>query len=330
MIVTAGCSAGDGGGLVTVDGWSARNLTKTAHAEFRLADSVLTRTEGARPGTALGILCAPPNVTDRTDVLAVRSLFDRDFTRLAVVIQDPQTKATHVGYVDRSSKLTDLTGQEDFGNTPHEDNAAMAPDGSAVWFTSVVEHKDQVARRTVDGDHQAVDQQPVETVGERHLFVVGTPGIAVLGNSAQLSPDGKRLLVEDSLLERPTDRPFIGPDAIDKAPAAPCDSAKDGDAIAWIDNDTVLCGSSLSGQRFSTLDLTPNAKAGAPILPSNDHRNFVLGISPDGQQFAFLSVKGTARDYYVADLKPGTTPRKIEPNAEFTSMLGTLFFLDWR
>lgn len=331
MVVTARCSPGDSGGaLVIVDGWNPQSLKKMAHAEFRLPDTVLTKVERVRPGTALDVLCAPTNLTDSDDILAVRSLFDRDFAKLAVVIQDPQSKATHVGYVDRSGKLTDLTGQEDFGNTPHEDHAAMAPDGSAVWFTSEVDDKDYVARRPLAGDHKVFDQQPVDYVDEYHMFVVGTPGTAVLGDSARLSPDGRRLLADYSVLELSPDRRFIGPDAIDQAPGPSCGETGSSHPIGWIDNDTLLCGSSLSGQRFSTIDLTADAKPSAPILPSNDHENFVLGISPDGQRFAFLSVKETARDYYVSDLKPGSTPTKIEPNGEFANMLDTLFFLDWR
>ncbi|BCJ33800.1 hypothetical protein Athai_13030 [Actinocatenispora thailandica] len=332
MVVTARCSTGDSGGtVVTVDGWNPQSLTKKAHAEFRLPDTVLTKVDGVRPGTALEDLCAPTNLTDNDDILAVRSLFDRDFTKLAVVIQDPESKATHVGYVDRSGKLTDLTGQEDFGTTPHEDNAAMAPDGSAVWFTKEVDDKNYVARRALAGDHKVADQQSVEFVGERHVFVVGTPDTAVLGNSARLSPDGRRLLTEGGLLDLSDHRRFIGPDAIEQAPPLYCDKkTRSGGAIGWIDNDTVLCTSGFSGQRFSTLDLTPDAKLSAPILPSNDHKNFVLGISPDGQRFAFLSVKETERHYFVSDLKPGSTPKKIEPSGEFANMLDALFFLDWR
>ncbi|TDO66437.1 hypothetical protein EV651_1042 [Kribbella sp. VKM Ac-2571] len=328
MVVTAQCSPGDsGGGLVTVDGWNPQTLQKMAHAEFQLPDTVLTKPEKVRPGTALEGLCAPDSRISSGDILAVRSLFDRDFTKLAVVVQDPESMATHVGYVDRSSKLTDLTGPEDFGNTPHEDNAAMAPDGNAVWFTSEVDDTDRIASRAVTGDHKT-DEQPIENVGESHLFVVGTPATAVVGGSARLSPDGKRLLAEGKLLQLPADRRVIGPEMIGQAPSVSCGESGSAAPIRWIDNDTVLCDG--PGGRFSTLDVAPNAKPSAPILPANDHNNYVLGISPDGQRFAFLSVMESERHYYVSDLQPGSVPTKIEPPAEFSKMIGALFVLDWR
>ena len=330
MVVTAQCSpAGDsGGGTVTVDGWDPQSLQKMAHAEFQLPDNVLTATEKVRPGTALEVICAPTNLTNSNDILAVRSLFDRDFTKLAVVIQDPQSMATHVGYVDRSGKFTDLTGEEDFGDTPQEDNAAMSPDGDAVWFTSEVDDEDHIASRPLDGDHKAVGERPIEDIGESHLFVVGTPGTAVVGSSARLSPDGKRVLAEGRLLDVKPDRAVIGPAAIDQATSVSCGESASGDALGWIDNDTVLCSG--PDNRFSTFDLTPNAAASGPILPSNDRNNYVLGISPDGQKFAFLSVKEEKRDYYVSDVKPGSTPTKVEPPADFARMIGKLFVLDWR
>jgi hypothetical protein len=53
-------------------------------------------------------------------------------------------------------------------------------------------------------------------------------------------------------------------------------------------------------------------------------------MSPDGQQFAFLSVKEEKRNYYVSDVKPGSTSTKAEPPAELSQMIDTLFVLDWR
>ncbi|WP_460526827.1 hypothetical protein [Flindersiella endophytica] len=331
LLVTAVCTPGNGGGgIVSVDGWSPQNLKKVAHAEFQLPDTVVTKTEEVRPGTAVDDLCSPDGLTDSNDILAVGSLFDQNFTKLAVVIQDPKSMATHVGYVDRSGKLTDLTGQEGFGNTPHEDNAVMAPDGSEVWFTREVDEEERVASRPLAGDHQVVDRQQVESVGESHLFVVGTPATAVLGGGPRISPDGKRLLSGGGVLEIPAGRRVIDEDLVDQATPVSCGEPDAGSAIRWIDNDTVLCGSDLIGQRFSTLDLAPNATPSAPILPGNDHKNFVQVVSPDGKRFLFLSVNENARDHYLSDLEPGSTPKKAEPSGEFSALGVAVFFLDWR
>lgn len=330
VIVTAVCSPANGSGaFVNVDGWDPQSWKHVAHAEFRLPDTAVVQSDRARPSTAVRKLCEPNNMSvDAGDVTAVKSLFDRDFTKMAVVTEDPQTEGTHVGYLDRSGKFTDLTGNEDFGNTPREDNAAFAPDGSAVWFTYEVDNQDRVASRALAGDHKAVDQLQVETAGESHLIVVGTPGMAVLANDAYLSPDGKRLLTESRVLEFAADRRAVGPDLVEKGRFISCEG---GDQVGWLDNDTVLCDARNTYEgRFAILDISPGMKPGAPIVPDNDHQNNGMVVSPDGQKFAFLSAKGTTRDYYLCDAKPGSTPKKVERTGEFSTLGDTAVFIDWR
>ncbi|GAA3220883.1 hypothetical protein [Nonomuraea helvata] len=330
MIVTAVCSRGNGsGGVINVDGWNPQSWKHVAHAEFRLPDTAIVDSDKARPNTAVRQLCEPDELpADAADVAAIRSLFDQDFTKMAVVTEDPQTAATHGGYVDRSGKFTDLTGNEDFGNTPHEDNAAFSRDGSAVWFTyEVVDQpgistKNRVSSRALAGDHKVVDQFEVETVGERNLIMVGrTPSRAVLANGAVLSPDGKRILAESRVLDVPAEGQGVGPDLVDKGRYLSCGG------VGWLDNDTVLCS---EDGRFAALDIAAGAQPGAPILPSNDHDNHAMVISPDGQRFAFLSQKGAAINYYLCDTKPGSTPQKIERTGEFSTLGDTAAFIEWR
>ncbi|MEQ4715849.1 hypothetical protein [Nonomuraea sp. B19D2] len=329
MIVTAVCSPGNGsGGVINVDGWNPQSWKHVARAEFQLPDTAIVASDQARPNSAVRKLCEPDELpADAGDVAAIRSLFDQDFTKMAVVTEDPQTEATHVGYVDRAGKFTDLTGNEDFGNTPHEDNAAFSRDGSAVWFTyEVVDQagtstKNRIASRALAGDHKAVDQLEIATVGEQNLIMVGrTPSRAVLTSSAQLSPDGKRLLAEGRVLEVPAEGQAVGPDLVEKGRYLTCDGG-------WLDNDTVLCE---ADDRFAALDIASGAKPGAPILPSNDHQNYGMVISPDSQRFAFLSAKGAAKDYYLCDTKPGSTPKKIERTGEFSTLGDTAAFIEWR
>ncbi|WP_433513473.1 hypothetical protein ACQP2T_59520 [Nonomuraea sp. CA-143628] len=256
------------------------------------------------------------------------SLFDQDFTKMAVVTEDPQTAATHVGYVDRAGKFTDLTGNEDFGNTPHEENAAFSRDGSAVWFTYEVTDqpgistKDRVASRALAGDHKAIDQLEVRTANHMNLIMVGrSPSRAVVAGSAFLSPDGKRLLAESRVLEVPAEGQGVGPDLVDKGRYVSCGTG------GWLDNDTVLCS---ADGRFAALDIASGARAGAPIVPSNDYSNHAMVISPDGQRFAFLSQKGAAINYYLCDTKPGSTPQKVERTGKFSTLGDTAAFIEWR
>ncbi|MDX3233320.1 hypothetical protein [Streptomyces sp. ME19-01-6] len=58
--------------------------------------------------------------------------------------------------------------------------------------------------------------------------------------------------------------------------------------------------------------------------------NYDALISPDGQKFAFRSVKGAANDYYLCDTKPGSTPKKVERAGEFSTLGDTAVLIDWR
>ncbi|MBB5780214.1 PD40 domain-containing protein [Nonomuraea jabiensis] len=311
-----------------VDGWNPQSWKHLAHAQFQLPDTAIAESDKATPNTAVRQLCEPDELpADAGDVAAIRSLFDQDFTKMAVVTQDPQTAATHVGYVDRAGKFTDLTGNEDFGNTPHEHNAAFSRDGSAVWFTYEVTDqpgistKDRVASRALAGDHKAVDQLEIGMVGESNLIMVGrAPSRAVVDSSAFLSPDGKRLLAGGYVLDVPAEGQGVGRDLVEKGRYISCDGG-------WLDNDTVLCS---ADGRFAALDIASGAKPGAPIVPSNDYDNHAMVISPDGQRFAFLSEKGAATDYYLCDTTPGSTPQKVERTGEFSALGDTAAFIEWR
>jgi hypothetical protein len=120
VIITATCAPGSGGNrAIRVDGRHPRSFKHVAHTEFPLPGTAVVESDRARPGTAVRNLCEPDKrPADAGDVTAIRSLFDQDFTKMAVVTQDPRTGATHVGHVDRSGKSTDPTGNEDFGETP--------------------------------------------------------------------------------------------------------------------------------------------------------------------------------------------------------------------
>ncbi|TDE39903.1 hypothetical protein E1295_32715 [Nonomuraea mesophila] len=244
---------------------------------------------------------------------------------MAVVTKDPETEATHVGYVDRAGKFIDLTGNQDFGNTPHEHNAAFARDGSVIWFTyrapdgNFEQTKDRVASRPLTGDHKAVDHLEFKGVISEDMITL-EGGRAVLAGEAFLSPDGKRLLAGGRVLDAPPEAQAVGPDLVDGG-SIPC-----GDG--WVDDDMVLRDT--QDDRFATVDTTPGAEPGAPIVPENDHRNEPMVISPDGQRFVFLSAKGAARDHFISGTEPGSTPEKVERTGPFATLGDTAVFIEWR
>jgi len=332
VIVSAVCSPGNGRGeAVKVDGWDPRSWKHVAHAEFKLPDTAVVQSDKARPNTAVRDLCEPqPEPASTSDTGAMRSLFDKDFTKMAVVTEDPKTGASHVGYVDRSGKFTDLTGTKDFGDTPHEDNAALSPDGKAIWFTyDVVEDpgvstSGRVATRAIAGNHKAVDRLKVDVVGESRLTVLGSPARGVLAGGAHLSPDGKRLLADGYVLELPPGGRSVGRELIEKGEFLSCGED-------WLDDDSVLCGSAEpADHRFAAFDASKDAKPGAPVLPRNDHENFAMVLSPDRQEFAFRSVKGTVSNYFLSGTKPGSTPNKVKKTGAFSTLGDGAVFIDWR
>jgi hypothetical protein len=275
-------------------------------------------------------------------VSRVRPIFDQDFTKVAVVIRDPNTKATHTGYVDRSGKLTDLTGSGDgFGPTPHEQNPVFAPDGASVWFkypdpqSTDVAH---IAYRSVSGDHKLVDQWRGEDNRLLTLNPVGTPVVGLLADAVHVSPDGRRMAawanVNGKIFDVPartgrlTDQ--TARNAVDLLPKGPSTCS---DIVGWVDGHTVLCAGENGGTTngvFVTHNVdTPRAPTSAPILPSNDRENFAQIISPDGKQFLFVSQQGGVKDFYISATTPGSTPKKVEQTGDF-AVPDTAIMVDWR
>lgn len=169
VIVTASCSVpASNPASVTVTGWDPTTWKRTVSRTFTVpAEAVVA--EADEVASPLVELCADnfPGVGTSEEgpravaVTRLRQLFDKDFSRMAVVLIDRETEATGVGYVDASGKLTKLSGEqgEDFGDTPKEENAVFAQDGSAVWFTET-DSSDHVriAGRSVTGDHAVTEQ----------------------------------------------------------------------------------------------------------------------------------------------------------------------------
>lgn len=335
LIVAASCTGGStGGGLVEVDGWDPRTWKHEAHTEFRLPEVVATddthRDYGRGPYTALRELCDPEEPADEASWSDIRSLFDQNFTKVAVVIEDRASGVWHVGYVDRSGQLTDLTGDEDsFGREPREENAVLSADGQTVWFNALDDTagsgpvQSHVASRPVSGDHEATQHWKGAKDTERGLITMGNPTRVALGFHASLAPDGKHVEIDGHIVPTP-DRPgVIPPDIVDTA-----QSVTDGQNVTgWIDNDTVL--SDLSGN-FYAVDITPKAKRSAPILPDNDRKNMAMVPSPDGRQIVFQSRQNDSTTFYVVGTEPGSTPTQIKDDDRLATLGKAAVFIEWR
>lgn len=337
LLVTAVCSPDPaGGGLVQVDGWNPESWERLAHTEFRLPPSVFTVDVEGRKGpiSALEELCEQDDIFSRGDVAAIRSLFDQDFTKIAVVIWDQEVNSYHVGYVDRSGEVTDLTGTEDFGLTPKEEGAVLSADGGTVYFTDEDDdHELRVGSRPVAGGDQPTylwtgDEDSSGTyIDQEYLVPVGTPSRVVVGDGwARLSPGGQRLLVPGYVLDLPAETTVITPSVWQE------DGAQVACGFDWVGDDALLCGGD-GGQSAgpATLDLGAGAGAerGEDILPPNDRKNDYMVVSPDGRQFAFRSRLGSETSYFVAGTQPGSAPTMIPQDSEFVTLGERAWFIDW-
>ncbi|MZF87309.1 hypothetical protein [Streptomyces sp. SID5643] len=359
VIVTASCSvpASNPAG-VTVTGWDPTTWKRTVSRTFTVpAEAVVAEADDV--ASPLVELCADnfPGVgTSEEGPRAVaatrlRQLFDKDFSRMAVVLIDRETEATGVGYVDTSGKLTRLSGDqgEGFGDTPKEENAVFAQDGRAVWFTEKdSSDRVRIASRSVSGDHAATEQGSGDGryMDGAGLALVGDPVRGLFGEEVRISPDGRKATAfitwkGYSVADVPQGSALLKAEGV-KAARTPFDA--DCHPYGWVDDRTVLCGPRLGDTEdpkrknsFWTLDTSrldgtadlPKGALGGPIIPATDRKNTVRAISQDGKQMIFASLQGTRHDFFVSAIAPGATPKKITARgADRALSVGDV--LEWR
>jgi hypothetical protein len=359
VIVTASCSVpASKPATVTVTGWSETTWERTVSRTFTVpAEAVVAEADDV--ASPLVELCAdnfPGAGTSEDGPRAVadsrlRQLFDKDFSRMAVVLIDRETEATGVGYVDTSGKLTKLSGgrSEDFGDTPKEENAVFAQDGSAVWFTET-DSSDHVriASRSLAGDHAATEQGGGDGsyMDGAGLALAGDPVRGFFGKDVRISHDGRKATAfitwrGFNVADVPQRSALLKAERV-KATGIPSDA--DCYPYGWVDDRTVLCGPRLGEAEdpkrknsFWTLDTSrldgtadlPKGALGDPIIPATDRKNTVRAISQDGKQMIFTSLQGTRLELFVSAIAPGATPKKIAARgADRVLSVGDV--LEWR
>ncbi|MGI5233500.1 hypothetical protein [Actinoallomurus sp. CA-142502] len=339
VVVTADCMLGGSAAAIDIAGWDPRTWKRLTQITFDLPAPAIFSTVDARALTPMIDLCRQPGSEGVYDsdsmewaVPRIRAMFDRDFTRMAVVLRGSGGDETHVGFIDRQGKLTDLTGGGDsLGFTPREENAAMAPDGSAVWFTfETSDGKHRIGSRPVNGAHTLTDQGPA-TDTNLPLVLVGQPFRGVQAEMVHLSPDGSRMTawahgVDENVFDVPATSTALTADTA-KHP-----KSLDGcpEAVGWTGPQTVLCRMDQLGQ-FRTVGTDPGAAPGPVLVPANDKENEGEVISPDGKRFIFNSHRasdptGGFMGFYVAGTTPGSAPQKLTVDA----LNAQTVFLEWR
>ncbi|MFJ5729281.1 hypothetical protein [Streptomyces paradoxus] len=359
VIVTASCSVpASKPASVTVTGWDPATWERTVSRTFTVpAEAVVAGADDV--ASPLVDLCAdnfPAAGTSEDGPRAVaatrlRQLFDKDFSRMAVVLIDRETEATGVGYVDTSGKLTELSGEqgEDFGDTPKEENAVFAQDGSAVWFTETdSSDRVRIASRSVAGDHAVTEQAGGDGnyMDGAGLALAGDPVRGLFGKEVRISPDGRKATAfitwqGYNVADVPQRSALLKAEGV-KATGIPFDA--DCYPYGWVDDRTVLCGPRLGEAKdperknsFWTLDTSrldgtadlPKGALGGPIIPATDRKNTVRAISQNGKQMIFASLQGTRLDFFVSAIAPGATPKKITAGgADRALSVGDV--LEWR
>ncbi|MCQ4205675.1 hypothetical protein [Streptomyces longispororuber] len=357
VIVTASCSKStDDQPRVTVTGWDAQTWEPTASRTFPVpaaamddsgpfttmaADSSLTELCGNAVDD-VGVTDDGPRTIPES---SLRQLFDKGYTRMAVVLMDRETEATRVGYVDTNGKVTELSadGGDDFADAPHEENAVFSGDGSAVWFTEFDQGTGtaRIASRSVSGDHARKEQgSGAMNSTNARLALVGNAARGIYGMNVRISPDERKAIASlDGLniVDLPQRSAVLG---------AGLDGSYisyDIDCYGWVDKARVLCGPDGSTDdpkrqnSFWTLDTSglagvdevPDDAMGKPIIPATDRENTVQAISPDGKKMIFASLQGTSLTHFLSPITPGASPKRIsESGAE--EALSTGYVLEWR
>ncbi|KQV18851.1 MULTISPECIES: hypothetical protein [unclassified Kitasatospora] len=358
LVISAGCTVpASRPATVWVRGFDPSTWNKVASVEFTLPAQVVIDKRDREELSALYSLCAenlpheePAGGTATSDAAfgpRVRQLFDRDFTKLAVVTADDRTGARHVGYVDLAGKFTDLTGDGDgFTTTPKEQDALFAPDGESVWFTHLdAARRQHIASRATSGTHQITEQWAGEppTSLDNILLLGGSPLRGLLGPGPRFSPDGKRVADFVSGQGRSvTPVTASGPPTtagLLRLPDFECEPS------GWVDNHTLLCAHNRTSpdakhlNNFWTVDvdrLRPADSsettdgAGPDLLPVTDRKNLPLAVSPDGKHLLFRSVQGKVEQPYVTALTPGAQPQQIATQDAATALGYGDVVLEWR
>ncbi|MFF4865584.1 hypothetical protein ACWCRF_28675 [Streptomyces sp. NPDC002405] len=347
-IVTAACSIGSRWASVSVRAWDPETWQQRAEREFPIpSDAAFSNYPDVKAvSSPLVDLCGvnPDNPSPygvaTLEYMAprIRALFDLAFTRMAVVLRDPQNKkASHVGYVVNGSDLEEVVR---LGGAAGDDerNAVMSPDGRSVWFTyTAADGKQRIGSRSADGDHHLVDEGPAAGHG-LPLTVMGKPARAVQANMVHLAPDGRRLTATAPKVFGTVFDTWnsSGPLTRTSAHGATLLSGCVG-VVGWIGDGRVLCRSS-SGV-FRTMDARTGRAVGAPIsavgpqegmvaegmLVSADGKRFIVSVHPPNSRQSDYDYEYHDPDFRVVPTTPGGATTGIVSNLLDTHTV----FLRW-
>lgn len=296
-VVTATCSMGARYAGVNVEAWDAERWELRGTRNFFIpVDAAFSNVSGVKEvNSPLVELCgvsqyspSPYEVDDLEYVTPrVRALFDLAFTRMAVVLRDPDdTRTSHVGYVESGGNADDFVRLGE-GAGADEQNAVMSPDGRAVWFTyRTAEGEYRIGSRPAEGDHRLSDEGPASG-HELPLAVSGKPAVAVQANMVRLAPSGRRLTATvPKLFGHVFDT--LGSSGTLTARSARSAVLLSGclGIVGWVDDKRVLCRNKAGS--FRTVDARSGRPEGATVAVVREEEGLAaqgMVVSPDGEKF---------------------------------------------
>ena len=345
-VVTAECSMGARYAAIAVRAWRPGSWRPVAERYFSLpGNAAFTNHAGAvEVHSPLVDLCrqrrdvAPAYAVDDAEYVAsrVRALFDRSFSRMAVVLRRPGTDYSQA-YVLHSDVTQDEAGRARVTVRHTEHNAVMSPDGRRVWFTYTDgSGRTRIGSRAAWGDQRVRDEGPASGHA-LPLRVLGQPPRALQAHTVRPSPDGRRVTataphVFGTVFDMPARSSALTTRAARGAVLLPDCVA----AVSWVDATTVLCRT--SSNSFVARDARSGRSVGEPITGgwarhgqvaegvavSADGRRFLVSVHPPNDPFpeegdlAWFEVLSTGAG--------GGRARRVS----HPSLSGTTVFLEWR
>ncbi|MFJ3904603.1 hypothetical protein [Streptomyces sp. NPDC090025] len=352
VVVSADCMLGARFAAVQLRAWDPRTWKVKAERVFDLPPEAVFSRDPGGPETLSPLvdLCRtnPDEAVYPSDALErvvprVRALFDRDFTTLAVVLRTPDGKDSHVGYVragDRDGGRADLTARDRTATVgAHEQNAALSPDGTRVWFTyQLPSGRDRIGSRAIGGGDPGRRDEGPAVGAALPLVVVDGPPRGVQAELLRTAPDGLRTTVVRgsgpgvSVVELPDAPTVLAGAAVRGAREVPgCLHA-----VGWTGPERLLCRTESGG--FRTVGTGPDAAPGPETRPgvrgsegllvSPDGSRFLLSEHPPGDPydgFRGFRIVGTG-----AGTGAGTGPGGAVTPLTDPTLTGNTLFIEWR
>jgi len=283
---------------------------------------------------------------------AVRQIFNRDYTRMAVTITNSSDRSRHVGYVNvDSGKVVDLNADStgDFAAAAQNDSPVYDPASGNIWYLDRNESSGAVLQRVSPVKAVGPDGGPPTTVGSwgGDAFVIeGTSGnLTGFTSSKQLplpnpsgTADAEYNSIRPSLSLQTADegKELLSIKGLDGLPSTEERGlpARGTVPLAWVDDSTLITATDISTtsnttasamQLFRFSDNLRSVLSTSPLIPDSDRTNVSPVVSPDHDSVIFISGRGNTAGIYRVKISSDAVEPTPLPKTPVPAKL-----LEWR